>query len=496
MKRIVPLVLLALIVMPDLCRAEDASLQEGIADYRAERFEEAVLSLSEARKQRPTSSLAAFYLGMALKQTGDSPGAIGELRRSLSLEPPVLDAYPELIESLYRAGDYAEARKLIDRAERTGLKTGSIAFLEGLVLAAEGADNEALAAWRTAVERDATLAQASALQTAMVQAKQRNLEGAQQSLRALIAQDPKSDLATLAREYDQTFSRILAGERPWRLAIGLAYLYDDNVIAKPSATIPGVELSGEEDSGMVATVRAEYAPRLGNGWLLNSQYLLNSTTYGSNDTHNTISQSLALVPGMEFGTSALTVPLSATHVMLKQENYLVLGSVRPTLSLMAAPGMLCQLSAGYGRRAMLQDPLIPDEDRDADIFTVSGGYMATFAEGEGVASARYEYSYDDASGSNWDNAGHRGSIGLLLPLAAKVKANLGGDLFWQEYLHIHTLSGVERDDTIYSASAGVTWTATPGFDVTLSYGFTRSDSNIAVYDYRRNTVTAGIEYQF
>jgi tetratricopeptide (TPR) repeat protein len=490
------LLLVVLLILPFAAYAEETLLDRGIVEYRAENFEEAIVLLQQARQLEPASSLAAFYLGLAQKQAGDLSQALAGFRAAATGAPAIQDAYPELIECLYQRGEYDEARHWIGTAEKAAVRPAQVAFLKGLVLAGVGEERLAIEAFRAAAGADPSLSQAAGLQVAMLQAKERRLDEARQSLKALIALDPTTELATLAREYDSSFARLLGSYRPWHASVGLAYLYDDNVVAKPSIAVPGVEISGEQDSGMVAKVRVEYAPLLSGGRQFAAQYSLQSTTYGANDTHNTIIQSLALLPGQEFGRGAVTVPISYAHVLLQQENYLGLASVRPTLSLLTTGGQIAQFSAGYAWRELFKAPLARDEDRDGSIYSLGAGYLVPIVAGEGLVSLRYEFSFDNAIGSNWDNRGHRGSLGLLLPLGRGVKANLSGDIYCQEYLHDHTTFGVQRTDVIYSGTIGLTWALSRALELGVTYAYTRADSNIGIYDYRRNTVTTGFEFSF
>ena len=77
-----------------------------------------------------------------------------------------------------------------------------------------------------------------------------------------------------------------------------------------------------------------------------------------------------------------------------------------------------------------------------------------------------------------------------------VKLNLSGDVTRQEYLNTSTIFGIRRDDTIWLGSAGLSWNVTPNVVVSTQYAHTTADSNIPVYGYRRNTLTAGVELSF
>lgn len=75
-------------------------LERGIREYQADNYEEAIEILSQVRAKEPTSSMAAFFLGMAYKQVGDYPKAIRHLEDASTLKPPVREAPVELIDCL------------------------------------------------------------------------------------------------------------------------------------------------------------------------------------------------------------------------------------------------------------------------------------------------------------------------------------------------------------------------------------------------------------
>lgn len=488
--------LLVLLLWPIAAMSDQGSLERGIAEYRAENYEEAIAYFTAARKEMPQSSLAAFYLGLAAKQSGNYGEAVRNLQDAVRLSPPVQDAYPDLIEALYTSDQLDEAETRLAEAEKQLVKPAHIAFLKGLVLGKKGDATGALAAFATAKTLDPSVSQVADLQVAMLYAKEKKFQAASASLKAVIAVDPTSELASFAREYESSFSRIIEMYRPWHATVGIAYQFDDNVVAKPSSSIPGVEISGEEDSGFIGTLRFDYNPIMDGPWLFNAQYNLYSITYGSNDTHNTLLQSITLIPGTGLAGGVLTLPVSYSHFFLKEENYLGVVAVRPTYSLAITPSQLCQFSLGYGRRLMFRSPLDPNEDRDADTGIAGAGYIYTFAGGKGAVNLRYEYSQDSTAGRNWDNRGHRFNAGILVPVTRDVSVNFSTDVYLQDYLHTHSTFGVKREDDIYSFSPGLTWEMARWVNFNLNYSFTKAASNIAIYDYRRNAVTAGVEFGF
>lgn len=500
-------ILLALFGIKDI-DAADNSFEEGVAEFKAENYEEALEFFEKARKQDPNSSVAAFYLGLVYKQMGDYREAVKNFREAINLIPSVKDAYTELIEMLYTLDELKEAKERIAKAEKESIKPAHIAFLKGLVLSKENNNKEALEAFKKAKEIDESIAQAANLQIAMTYAKERRFAEAREHLKAVISVAPTSDLAMFAKEYETAIARTLEMYKPWRFTIGIGYQYDSNVVSKPIASLgAGIDdISGKRDTSIFNAFRIDYMPIPGGPWFFNAQYSLYTNNYLHNFKYDILSQSVSLIPGYNFEKGAITLPLTYNHLWLNEREYMGMISVKPTLNIILFPGHLGQFSAGYGKRDMLKyNPgSDPDEDRDANVYSLAFGYIYPFSDGKGMFNLRYEYSSDDTDGRNWDNTGHRISASLLMPLISKVNLILSGDIFLQDYKNTHTISGVrgfpdtptKRKDKIYTGIAGMTWEMLKGLNLNLQYSHTRADSNFPIYDYKRGLYIAGIEYTF
>lgn len=478
------------------------TLEEGIIQYRSENFEEALTLLQKARAEQPGSSVAAFYLGMAKKQAGDLPGAIKDLTDAATLNPPVLDAYLELADAWHVSGDEGKALEWADRAETAKVNPGRAAFLKGMILAGQGKADEAVESFEHAKRVDAKLSQSADFQMAIVMAGTRKFTRARDVLRAVVAADPNSEIASYAKEYEQSFARLLENYRPLHLAVGLNYMYDDNAISNPSN--PGARAqignpTGERDHAFVGALRIDYNPMPTDEMLFSAQYLVQSTKYGDTNTDqenpSTVINSLTLVPGCTFGNSAVTIPFNYTHVLLRENKYQQLFGVRPTWSWQVAPQHIVQGGISYTVRDMLISALSADERRDSVMWGASAGYVFSYDHG-GMASVRYDYSFDDTNGANWQNRGHRFSLNGVVPVTERLKLNLSGEVSLQDYLNTNTTFGVRRDDTTWLGSAGVSYNLTKDIVLSAQYAHTTSDSNIKVYGYDRNTFTAGVEFGF
>lgn len=489
------LLCLFLTICCPLFAAADDILEKGIAEFKAENYEEALSLFRQIKQDSRLYSIASFYSGLAYKQIGDYREAAGHFRNAVNFEPRVNDAYVELIDVLYNLEELKEAKRWIAEAEKHKIKPGHVAFLKGLVFLKEDKAKDAVDAFKKAKELDASLAQSADFQIAMAYSKERRLTKARESLKAVIAVDPTSELASFAKEYENAFAKAIEAHKTWRFTAGIAYQFDSNVVAKP-LTDTGVNISGQRDTSVISSFKIDYSPLIEGQWLFNAQYSAIYNEYAQTRSYNMFAQSLSLIPGYTFNDSVVTSPLSYSRIWLKDHKYMSLISWKPTLSLMFLPGHIGQVSAGYTKRELLQPPSDVNEDRDGEIQSVSIGYIYPFSDGKGMFNVRYEYSKDDTDGKNWDNRGNRATVSILVPVTSKIGLTLSGDMFLQRYDNVHTSFGKKRKERAYTGTSGITWEMLKGLSLNLQYSYNRTDSNIATYDYRKEVYTTGLEYSF
>ncbi|MBI5100826.1 MAG: tetratricopeptide repeat protein [Nitrospirae bacterium] len=487
----------ALIIMSCLhlpAYAEESLTSSALREYNAENYEEAVELLNKLKARGPSSDVS-YYLGVSLKQAGDPKAAAENLRDAIRLSPPVPEAYTELIEVLYTGNEFVEASEWITKAEGSGINPPRVAFLKGLVLSKTQRYKEAIESFRNAKRLDPGLTQTADLQIALLYAREMKFAEAKESLQAVIAVDPSSEIASFAREYE-TAIRDAGRQRAWRFSAGVSYQYDDNVVLKPSDAVPGVIITGERDSGLIGTFRADYSPMTSGPWFFNSRFMLYTSSYFHTSSHNIIAPSVLLNPGVNLGAGAASLPLSFSYSWLDGRRYERVLSVKPTFTRILGPGHIGQVQAGYSRRDILQPLLDADENRDGGIFSLAASYIRTFSSEKGVVNIRYEFLSDDTKGKNWDSSGNRLDFSALLPAGANTSISLAGGAFIQDYRTVHTVFAAKRKDRTYSGSAGILWEVLKAVNVNLQYSHTRAKSNIAIYDYNRNIYTVGAEYRF
>ncbi|MFC1857872.1 hypothetical protein ACFL9U_07545 [Thermodesulfobacteriota bacterium] len=483
--------------------ADSAFLREGIEQYKQENFEEAVDVLIKAREVEPTSSTAAFFLGLTYKRMMEYSKAAEHMRDAVSLQPRIKEALVELVDILYRLGaeeNLKEAKSWIVVAEKEEIFPAKIAFLKGLILQKEGKNMQAIQSFERAQELDPGYRQTAEFQIALSYLKEKELQKAKERFRAAIVEDPSTDLAGFARRYEDLVEKRLELEKPWRITMGVFGGYDSNVVLAPldtSVVAPGI--TDEGSAVLAASLRVDYVPLLEGPWLFNASYSFFGNWHENYSTsHDTIVNSLYLAPGYNFGKFALNIAGNYSNVMLKSpsyNNYLNQFFLGPMLRVLLNPNHMLEFLTSYAGKEYADPPLAEEEDRDEKGFMGYASWVWSFRNG-GLLNLKYQYTKENADGVNWDNQGDRFVLNARIPIIEKVKLQLTGDLFLQNFDNVHTTFGVKRKDDVHRGSVGLTWEFLKNTHLILQYSKTRSNSNIEIYEYDRELYNAGIEYRF
>jgi hypothetical protein len=156
---------------------------------------------------------------------------------------------------------------------------------------------------------------------------------------------------------------------------------------------------------------------------------------------------------------------------------------------------LVELFGGYNRKEYFQPPSREEEDKDSEGHSA---YISWICMLKGTfLNLKYEYVFENTDGIWWDNEGHKFSANVVVPLIYKVKLQLSGQAFLQDYKNNHALlDNNQREDETYTGSLGLTWEFMKKTSLVAQYTKTRVDSNIGYYEYEQGVYSAGLEYRY
>ena len=492
------LVIVSVTVLPfQISYAETSpDLEQGIGLYRQENYDEALSLLQKARKEDPSSSLAAYYLGITYKKLQNYKEAKTNLIDAVSLTPKIKEALLELIETLYQLGETKEAEKYIEIAETGNIKEAQTAFLKGLVLLKEGNNLGAVAAFEKAKELDSSVSQAADYQIGLAYLKEKRFKEAKSVFRDVMVLDPNSNLADFSDEYVKAIKRKEEAEKPYRITAGAYGEYDTNVLLKPSDATVAANITGEADWREVYTGLGEYRLKMTDRFSVTPQFSFYRAHQNNIGILNVTSYTVTVTPNYNIDKGTIGIPVGYNYTEVGESKYLTTLSATPTLNYLLGKTNMAQFTFKYQDNDFSRSPIIPDEDRNSNFYAGGLGLYHFFAENKGFFGAHYELDKDDTKGSNWRYLGNRFDGTVLYPFWEKFKASLAGEIFLQEFDKTNSIFGKERDDQVYTISSMLAYNFWKAAELQFRYTFVKDKSNISVYDYNRNIFSLGFEYKF
>ena len=485
-----------------------AYLQEGINQYKNENYEEAIEVLEKARKQDRTSSTAAFFLGLAYKQTTDYQQALANMRDAVSFTPPIKEAVIEMIDILNQLDQLDEAMKWVVVAERNDIFPAKTAFLKGMIMSKQGQYAQAVAAFEKSKGLEKSYAQSADFQIAIAYMQDRNYAKARERFQASITQDPLSDLASYARRYQDIVEEQSFLQRPLRVTLGVTGQYDTNMLQEP-ITFPGLPDSGNERSlALNTTARLDYVPILPGNWLFNASYAALSRVYEKNSTrYDLFANTFSAAPGYGLGRFALNLSGNYTFVLKRgdydnngggyrrySENF----TVGPQMRFLAGTNHVLELYTGYAKKNYFKTTPVgnPQDNMSAGGFDSYLSWMWLFQNG-GLFNARFAFTVDNADGIYWNCRNYKFTANLIYPVWKKINFQLGGEYNLVPYTAENlNFNSIIRLDQIYTGIIGFNWNINRYLTALVQYTGTRANSNVYIYDYSRSLWSAGVEVRF
>lgn len=483
-------------------RSQSDLTLKGMAEFKEENFEEAVELLAKARKEDPKSSLAAFFLGMAYKKTIQYDHAVKHLKDAVSLEPKIREALTELVDVLLLRGqaqDRYEAWHWINTAEKEGIHPDRTAFLKGRLLMSEGKFGDAADSFENAKKINPEMTRACDFQIAMCRLEQKELEEARDLFEKVMNREPESDLSMFARNYHDMLEKRLFTERPFRLTLTLLGQYDTNMVLKPTDDAAAEGVTDEKGLTTTDTLRLEYTPNFESPFNFYAQYAgMISLHENHGKTHDLIGNSLTLRPGYTAGNLNLGLSAQYSHYLRRNpdyEGYLGQLTVGPSLKTFFMKKHFLEMFAGYRQKDYFEDPDLSEENRDSNGADAWASWIWLVRDWC-IFNLKYEFTYDDADGSNWENMGNRLAANAIFSLTDSLRLRAGVDSYIQDYANTHTVFGKEREDHTNVGTLGLTWDMSRRCSLLFQYARTRCNSNIGIYDYTRDLVSGGVELRF
>ena len=382
-------------------------------------------------------------------------------------------------EVAYHRGRFEEARARFSEAVVADPSDATAHYQLGLALLALGRRDEAEARFERAI------------------ALRPDYEAARRSLALTGGEEPPpAEVIRPGTPYAQTGE----GRKRWEIHAATGVQYDSNVTIAPGG-LTGEQFGDKDDVGFILTGGGRYDLLDRSDALIRVEYDLYQTLhvdltdfdFRAHHVRGTASHSL--IPSLLWAG----VHGEYHHYTLGPHSYLSEPAVMPFLSLLEESWGLTQLSYRFAYDTYLDDPF--HEVRDGPSNAVGVDQTLYELAGTSYIATGFQYGTEDpvsTVGNDYELAFYQAYAGVGIPIWWKMAVDLMYLYRYDDYTHPNSFVDFRkaRHDSTHYFYASVSRPIIPHVSVAIAYFGTIDYSNISLYEYHRNVVSAVLEVTY
>ncbi|MFC1747449.1 tetratricopeptide repeat protein [Pseudomonadota bacterium] len=480
-------------------------LEQGIQQYQAENYEEALPLFKQALQTSPKTANVHTYLAATYIQLLEYDQAKQHLLKATATQAGNGRAWLLLADAHYTLGEYPQASDALDKAENILGSSGQGEYLYGLILFKGNDYRPAQKHFEQAAQFDPVLKQKAFYYIALSHLNLGDKNKAAQYFEEAHSLDPSSETAFAAQRALLTLDaenpdQDLIQDKPYSLSLGYALEYDDNVVLKPSSTIANLQISNEDDIRHVMRLDARYTKPWGGKNKIRMGYKLYQSHHVTLSTYDLRSQSLMIEPAVVGDNNEKTLGLAYDYMSLNNDKYLTLLRLSPSYKRDYNNGDRGAITLDIQNMDYAAEPSNTAENRDSNNINLSYFHYRFFKQ-QRYFLLGYRFNQSNADGNNWDYQGHKLLATLHSPINQKLSATLALDYQKLDFDNTHNTLGQTRQDNDYTISATLRWKNVMALnivplDIMAQALYNNNDSNLAIYDYQRQIAKLGASYHF
>ena len=535
----------------------DVYVAQAILDFDEKNYDAAIANLEEALKREPDHVEALYYMGvvhMALRRPEE---ATRYLTRAHAKSPQDASITFQLGLAYFAQQRYDAAEPLFERVYRTDPTLDGLGYYVGFIRYRKKDYRGALEAFRRGRTSDPQLQQLTRFYTGLSLAVLGLPEQASAEVDQALRLAPGSPLTGPAERLRDTIRTAARGGRRLSASVTLGFLYDDNVIVRPSPNsheplVPVLRAPKHESTGETVNARFDYTwlrgtlfgwtPREGDvfessfGYSFFGTYYNNITSF--NVTDHQVTGSVAYKTALLHVPTHFTLAYAWDMLFLDEKDFLRRntvtlssifvekepGSAETFRDALRNAGHLTQTFFRYQNKEFFESTPRPidDEFRDANNYTIGVLHLLRFANDRHLLKLGYQVDWEDAQGRNYRYFGHRllggAQYTLDLPAALRASWNPSPQLRLTYDVDVHLRDYGNKNTILPTDTPGRKWRQDEEINNTvrveapfsgptifgegtnmalaLIYQNTIANSNLAVFNYTRNVYSLTLTWSY
>lgn len=486
-------------------------IARGILAYDEKRYEDALASLRQALTLDPNNIEALYYTGLSNIALGRHDAAVQALEHVRRLDPKDQSNNFQLGALYFGLQRYDRAQPLLEEVFAANPRVDSLGYYVGFLRYRQRDYQGALRAFRAGTSTDPNIQQLTRFYSGLALGVLGLPEQATAELDEALRIQPASPLTGPAERLRGAVVAARAAERRLKIDLRLGFYYDDNVPVSPEQggdPIVGSLRDRKQTSfGELAAARLDYTFFRRGGFDATATFSF-FTTYNNELTSFNIIDYLGGLGTTYRGTLA-GMPYQAAlqytydYLTLGGDEFVQRHTVVPSFVLLPNSWTLEAVQFRYQDKQFAHDTnIIREEKRDGVNYMVGLTHVFRFSNDRHQLKIGYQWDFDDTDGPSrrgrdYSYYGNRVLAGgqYTLPWLG-IRLTDDFDVHLRQYLHKNVIlpsqapNTVRRHDTEYNNVFAVVTPLPYSLNLTVSYQTTFANSNLDVFQYRRNVVSA------
>ena len=280
--------------------------------------------------------------------------------------------------------------------------------------------------------------------------------------------------------------------KPYKLQVKLAYEYDNNVPLEP--TDQNDLYSDEKDSMIIGSVAGEYDVVNQDGIVIGTGISRYQSWHMDLDAYDASDTALKIYGRYLADPFTYGLQIRPSIYQLDDEDYLLSIQATPEVSYTVNQQVSLWMSYTYSNDDYRKGAY---DDRDSDNHELFLDTVYTFDGDKGYALGGIGYEYNDASEGAYDYGRLTLRAGGFFDLAYALRFGVLGTYSGKAYKKDDVIEDKKREDTRYSIGLSLSrelyyeW-----LEIVAEATYTKNNSNISDYEYKRQVVGIGLSASF
>jgi tetratricopeptide (TPR) repeat protein len=483
----------------------------GVLAYDEKRYEDALQSFREALRLEPGNVDALYYTGLsniALKRYDQAAQALEQARARDPRDHSIAFQLGALYFGMER---YDRARPLLEEVFAANPRLDSLGYYVGFLRYRQKDYQGALRAFRAGTSTDPNIQQLTRFYSGLALGILGLPEQATAEIDEALKLQPASPLTGPAERLRGAVAAAREGERRFKAELRFGFFYDDNVVVNPEQgadPLVGVLRQRKQTStGELASMRLDYSFFRRAGFDATATFSF-FTTYNNDLPDFNIVDYLGGIGTTYRGAIAgmpYQVGLQYTfdYLTLGGDEFVQRHTAVPSFVLLPSSWSLASVQFRYQDKQFSQDTnILREEKRDGVNYMLGLLHVFRFSNDRHLVKVGYQWDFDDTEGPtrrgrNYSYYGNRVLAGgqYTLPWLG-IRLTDDFDVHFRNYRHKNTIlpsqapGTTERRDTEYTNVFSIVTPLPYNLNFTVSHQTTFARSNLDVFQYRRNVVSA------